>query len=426
MITTNYDCGLEQAWRQVRGIQPGEWAPVAHQGDLGGARGRKGEPCLRLYKINGCAARLKASSEEEREARAQEIQLTDLQLQQFGRERRWAQRIFESLFQDRQVVLTGFGSDEAQVWFVVMEILGGLRDKPEGRYLWVAEHSNLIGFHLLQALVGENRVRRRKWMPFDNVFSKQDCGFFNGKDAGLDAGDFWRRAWIDALSRGLSDIEGRAVEEFVRAYNGRGFQKGRPEDVQAAGVWKTAVQTVFEGGIPWLDEPMRADGTSRWSKHDKTLPECDAPCAPGLACLYLEDGKTVYRAPSEAPEYWIAMILALLALPGDHINMKGARVDHQPALDITFGENGRRITRIGRRLDLQPGPTVDRHSSRETVVGNMIPIDLLQHLGNWDHNTGVDGLRDTVRQRVHYGLQPAREYEARLRHDRRIPDEVEA
>lgn len=428
VITTNYDGGLERAWRQARGGKADGWEPVNHETGLGGGRPRWGAPGLRLYKINGCATRPKdaGSNEERKEERSREIQLTDLQIQHFGK-RRWAQRIFEALFQDRELALSGFGSEEAQVWFVVMDILGELQGKPAGkRYLWVAEYSDHIGFRLLQALVGEMRVRLpgQRDLRFDNVFTKDDRGFFDGEaKKGLDAGDFWRRAWVEALRHGLTDRDGPVLDEFTRAATGLGFRSPRADACATADCWEDVVHRVFDAGPPWLEEPTRADGSSRWAKHEQaTSPDEYAPCAPGLACLEALGGATTYPPLSEAPEYWAALILLLLAMPGDHSRMKGTLEDHEPCIEIALGDGGRRVTRAGSPRVRPAGPAITRLGSAPDVVLDVC-IDLLGGLKDtWQVSDGIDGLIGAVRQAIAYPLQIARESEASSRQARRIPE----
>ena len=426
VITTNYDGGLEQAWRQARGGAADGWEPVNHEGALGGRRSRWGAPNLRLYKINGCASRLRdAETAQKKEARAQEIQLTDLQLQRFG-QRRWAQRIFESLFQDRQLALSGFGSDEAQVWFVVMDILGELRGKPGGRrYLWVAEYSDRIGFHLLQALVGELRVRwpRRRKLQFDNVFSKDDRAFFEGEDRdGLDAGDFWRRTWIETLRSGLTDRDGPVVKEFTCAATGLPFRPSRPQDDAVAGCWEEVVRQVFEASASWLDEPTRDDGSSRWAKRDAlTFPDANAPCAPGLACLELPGGETRYKPLSEAPEYWVVLILVLRAMPEEQYRMQGTLDDHEPCIEVGLGDGGRKITRVVPHLPGHVSVVVDPPAQGARRVRRETRIDLLGGLrAAWSSGTGCDALAAAVHSLVNRPDQPARESEAFSRESRRV------
>lgn len=58
IVTTNYDCGLETAWRQARGLGPKAWSAIASPEDLSRPRPRQGNAHLNVYKINGCARRL--------------------------------------------------------------------------------------------------------------------------------------------------------------------------------------------------------------------------------------------------------------------------------------------------------------------------------------------------------------------------------
>src|SRR5262249_7730477 len=117
VITTNYDCGVEKAYRDARGRAAHEWRAHAMRHHMRQPPWKNGEKQLRLYKINGCARRLESAKREEKTQSAEEILLTDRQLQQFGA-RRWASIVFEGVLRSHQLALSGFGSEEPQIWHV--------------------------------------------------------------------------------------------------------------------------------------------------------------------------------------------------------------------------------------------------------------------------------------------------------------------
>lgn len=419
VITTNYDCGLDKAWLQA-GPAPDGWRAIATAEDLSQPRPRWGNACLRLYKINGCAARLRDAPLGLREQRADEILLTDLQLQQFGK-RRWAGDLLRVLLRDHEVMLSGFGSEEPQVWHLVMDILGEFAEKekrpnPNARFLWVATYKDRILFPLLQALNGENRVRERPPLRFDNVFSADDRAFFDGGCTdGLDAGDFWRRVWLEAIRRGLADEKGPVARYFGFCVSGRPWRPRGSSDRKMLAIWDEVVQAVFREPIDWLTEPTRPNGSSRWAKDGDSPAEADAPSAPGLACCRVSGGGTRYLPLAEEPKYWVSALMFLLARSYKTARMEAVDGGDGPEVRVVWGRGELRID--GAAL-VEAGTVVRRGEGNVVFV---VPVPMPERLGeNWQPVEGLDKLAALLRRRLEaHAIQWSRKAEAEPRESRR-------
>ncbi|SEB61524.1 SIR2-like domain-containing protein [Burkholderia sp. WP9] len=140
-VTTNYDCNLETAYRETwSNSRSPEIGPICAIYDLksfavGAADSAKwvaGEDTrhpLKVFKINGCAARLR-----ERQSHATDILLTASQLQDW-RARRWAADFFRTKIRMASLVTIGFGSDEPQVVHTLQQVLeefAGFDSEPKG------------------------------------------------------------------------------------------------------------------------------------------------------------------------------------------------------------------------------------------------------------------------------------------------------
>lgn len=346
IVTTNYDCGLEIAWRQVTG---NETYTAIHNVE-GLTRPRERGMDLRVYKINGCAQVLKeAGGSGEREKAAEAILLTDRQIQQFGK-RRWAHDLLRVLLRERQIVFSGFGSDEPQIWHVVMDIFEELSlvVREGGRFVWACGHDDQISFHILQALVAENEARGRKdaagrpKIEFDNVFSSHDARYFDCPDDRLDAGAFWRRVWLEAILSGLNNYSGPIVDRFVRLITGLRYASHDPQVHFWASVWQEIVGEVFRktpGGRSWPGflENGRSDA-----------------CAPGLLCPDEFGGSTgVYVAQGQEPEYWVMLVL----LTHRCAQLRAVRQDNEPRL--IMGE-GALVVHTYMLAGVESGPEIGR------------------------------------------------------------------
>ena len=114
VITTNYDCCLERAFKDSL-FDRHEQACLLHivrDLDSFECRFSNGRPLLTVYKINGCAERYK----EDPDGKAHQIILAEKELQNWHGES-WARTLFQDRLGRSSVVLTGFGIEEAQVRF---------------------------------------------------------------------------------------------------------------------------------------------------------------------------------------------------------------------------------------------------------------------------------------------------------------------
>lgn len=148
IISTNYDCCIERAYRRslgpdlcpnpndLDGVTP---AVIRNLDEYRAKANRRGgwtqgicRPILRLYKINGCAdayrdARRDAERHNGREydealaRQAERIILTERQLQSFRKEN-WALDLFRDRARTRNLLFCGFGSEEPQVRHAALSI----------------------------------------------------------------------------------------------------------------------------------------------------------------------------------------------------------------------------------------------------------------------------------------------------------------
>jgi SIR2-like domain len=126
IISTNWDCCIEGAMKELAGVEADDDPSIGVITDLGsyrrhGARRRTESDgaVLKLYKINGCAERFSKNPDEEH---AKEIIVTERQLQDFGT-RGWAREMLKDRGRSRSLLFSGFGSDEPQVRHTVLQLL---------------------------------------------------------------------------------------------------------------------------------------------------------------------------------------------------------------------------------------------------------------------------------------------------------------
>lgn len=236
VISTNYDCCLERAWRNTlpadrrlnddptrRDDRKG-WHPAVIR-TLGEHRQRgsrrecpHGFPALRVYKINGCAERLErqlsqannTSNTLAAEQACRDIILTEPQLRDFGA-RSWARDLLRDRARSTHLLFSGFGSDEAQVRFTMLDLLAELSQDGEGRQgepalwdegnaPWIQGFGENLSYPQAQILRGYRDVRsdRSSGWPL----STNTINAFLGGDAraltvcpqtGLTADLFWTR-----------------------------------------------------------------------------------------------------------------------------------------------------------------------------------------------------------------------------------------
>ncbi|MFM0179033.1 SIR2 family protein [Paraburkholderia aspalathi] len=128
-VTTNYDCNLEDAYRATWSPrQSGNTPAVCSIYDLRSfalnaahsstwSPGEDTAHPLKVFKLNGCAARLKSEP-----SHARDILLTSSQLQDW-RARRWAADFFRTKVRTACLVTIGFGSDEPQVVHTLQQVV---------------------------------------------------------------------------------------------------------------------------------------------------------------------------------------------------------------------------------------------------------------------------------------------------------------
>ncbi|MBF0108898.1 MAG: SIR2 family protein [Magnetococcales bacterium] len=135
IISTNYDCCIEEAFRQSFGPFPQNQTPLRVICDLPSYQHGGGEawtdtldrnPVPRLYKINGCAGDYSSTGDASR------IILTQRQLQRF-RERQWAQDMLRDRARRYALLFVGFGSDEPQVRHTTITIAEEFATHTHGR-----------------------------------------------------------------------------------------------------------------------------------------------------------------------------------------------------------------------------------------------------------------------------------------------------
>ncbi|ENI8047157.1 SIR2 family NAD-dependent protein deacylase [Vibrio cholerae] len=119
VITTNYDCNFENAYRRVGHRADADVISSLDDYRIKGALGTGLAPRLKVFKINGCATKLLDGSDQKR---FEKILLTERQLQQW-RNRQWAADIFKDRLRSRSLFFNGFGSDEPQIHHTLQTVL---------------------------------------------------------------------------------------------------------------------------------------------------------------------------------------------------------------------------------------------------------------------------------------------------------------
>ncbi|GBE49125.1 hypothetical protein BMS3Bbin13_00024 [bacterium BMS3Bbin13] len=144
IISTNYDCCIETAFRRSFGEEAVGAAAVAVIRNLeeyrrhAGKRYVKGpggvrRPVLHLFKINGCAEAYRRDRQQALSfptvehdcawhAAAERIILTERQLQNF-RSERWAEELFRDRARCHNLLFCGFGSEEPQIRHAALALI---------------------------------------------------------------------------------------------------------------------------------------------------------------------------------------------------------------------------------------------------------------------------------------------------------------
>lgn len=127
VITTNYDCNFEKAYRGLSGGRNSD--VISCLDDYRNKGAEVGEVNrLKVFKVNGCAERL---TDIKFIKRYESILLTERQLQKW-RNRQWAADVFRDRLRSKSLIFVGFGSDEPQVHHTIQTVLDEYTDGPNG------------------------------------------------------------------------------------------------------------------------------------------------------------------------------------------------------------------------------------------------------------------------------------------------------
>ncbi|HMV66304.1 MAG TPA: SIR2 family protein [Myxococcota bacterium] len=264
VMTTNWDTCLERAYRGTFRFQRAqESVPVVvrsgeeyqrayRQGSADG-HARSGEPVTRLFKLNGCAEQVRQRPTEQvhqrpsREAMNRPtLLLTDTQLAAMRED--WKRELFRDRLRSRRLITSGFGADEPQVRYTVLEIVHSMTG-PDGPFVQEFHEHPTFPQH---QLLGAGHPDRRDVFP-----GAIDDRFFGGADGPtlgsgevteLPADLFWRRVYQAAMwrrvSRALANPNGPLRRTLDHDHGVRG--SGGP---------------IVEGLRDWLGRPSHATGT---------------------------------------------------------------------------------------------------------------------------------------------------------------------
>jgi hypothetical protein len=357
-ITTNYDCGLDRAYRQLSKHRDGEeWLPITSA-----IRSKNSRNGFQLFKINGCALdyakSLQTKNYNEIKAAAENILLADFQINQFW-SRHWAKSKLDDTLRQRQLAFSGFGSDERQMWHTILRVANDVGHQPNNgsRFLWLISHGENLNRWELQALIFENRARAKSTdtskQCFDNVIGP---GLVKSNPKELDAGDFWRLVWIEALHIALQDANRLMIKEFV---GGLGAAPShRADQDRLSSFWKTIVDDVFSRpDAGWLREPL--DFRNR--------------VAPSLLTTRSDGGDMIYVSLCDYEYIWLPMMLILFSTGGDERKSTSDATfsisiiyDEKPVLSVSDGRIDLRIGGFNRASYLE---TFKENISLDTPVG---------------------------------------------------------
>ncbi|MGI9953424.1 SIR2 family protein [Moorellaceae bacterium AZ2] len=219
VITTNYDTCMELAYSHTFKENRPDAAQVIV--DLKDYRNKSGVVrqedsgkwyrCLKIYKINGCARKLKLE-----EAKAATILLTEKQLQDW-RERHWARDLFRDRLRSRTILFSGFGSNEPQVRHTALQVVEEFQieeknnsSSDQENALFIAAYEKYLSFTQMQILYAylQAYADNQSALPFEtvhqNVFCGADYPFFADdtnsdseaeKEYTLDKNLFWKRVF---------------------------------------------------------------------------------------------------------------------------------------------------------------------------------------------------------------------------------------
>lgn len=325
VISTNYDCCFEKAWKEEFGSDI-NLCTISSSSDLGNFCNNGNNPYLNLYKINGCANIYK----ENKENYAESIILTDTQLQGYCKptERKWIKDFLRDRARCKQLILSGFGSDEPQIWYVLGSILEEIKSLSQAQskdnvsVLWVALYGTVLPFHILKTIIAELELINGKQFliekpqPLRKVFTGKDSLFFNSTPGKLDAGDFWFKVWLESLKMKLKS-GGLVADTFFRWVTHR-TPRQSILDKYLLQIWDRIVESVFDT-IPFSEYTAEGDKLSK-------------------AGMEIAEPKNLYIRPDKETSYWVNLILTYAVLANE-IAKKEATVlqewlQHEPVVVI--------------------------------------------------------------------------------------------
>lgn len=217
IITTNYDTCVERAVDDARrDDKQGAVRTIVRFDELADPPVLEGRRVLRLYKLNGCAARLREDKDAER------ILLTNLQLQGYRNER-WAALLLQDRLSRGQLLFSGFGSEDPQVRHTALTLVHEIRSMHgEGVKLkrpahfdhqrvapFIHAHEQGLSFAQWQIARAFSRSgAERGWRRLDdvlaNTFTGRDAHLFRpgqSRPPTLPADDFWETVYAGWLYR---------------------------------------------------------------------------------------------------------------------------------------------------------------------------------------------------------------------------------
>lgn len=223
VITTNYDCALESAFKESWGKAREESDIIHPISDHGSYRRdsyrrqrqhrRATVPVLRLYKINGCSDAYRDYKDKAGHPASEPgfLVITERHLQSFSK-RQWARDLFRDRFRCRKLIFSGFGAEEPQIRFTALDVLEEFESLAQEESSGFCHCYMHVYYSKLQA--SELQIAKAAASPSPTpelaVFTGLDKMAFGHarNDDGLTANSFWeclyRHAIVRIISRNLT------------------------------------------------------------------------------------------------------------------------------------------------------------------------------------------------------------------------------
>ena len=227
VITTNYDCCIELAYRESFAADtprscPGS-ATAIHDLETyrqhAGRQRHLGQTHLKIYKINGCALEYKAELIQHGAKARPRILLTERELQDMGDEG-WARDLLRDRARCRSLLFMGFGSEEPQVRHTVLALMeefqrselnwtppwDELLIQPNAPFMVAREeHLTFPQYQIVSGYVQAHTLPGQPFWPhcMGNTFTAADCLGLDIKTnrATLDADPFMQRLFQAVFGR---------------------------------------------------------------------------------------------------------------------------------------------------------------------------------------------------------------------------------